>query len=464
MDALLKTTEIGRIPPGTDEEYTTAQDLLSWMGERFRRFGDIYRALIYGTNVYVTRDPQHAEHVLRESWQNYTKGLFSKRVAILLGNGLMSSEGTLWKKQRRMIQPAFHRNVVASLANVIVSSNRSLLTRWKEAARHHLQVNVTHDISSMVLEVTLRSIFGNDYQQVAEHFNVLSEDSSRDLKFAQAFRSLERIVLVIAADRRKSIQESNDLLSMLMAARDLSGQPMKDRQLANEIKTLIVAGHETTASTLNWVWYLLSGNPEAERRLWKEVDERATGDPTNLDRLDELPFARAAIEETMRMFPPGWLVTRKALRDDQLGEFFVPTGTEIYIPLYFIQRNPKLWEDPDSFDPDRFAPERSRNRHPFAMLPFSAGPRRCIGESLARVEMLIHVAMIAKNLRLKFVGIAPELDPAVNLRSKQDLRMEPELRSEKVAVDFGDVKSAKMPPSGELSRVANGPGVPAATR
>src|SRR5215469_3506992 len=136
------------------------------MSDQFRRYGDIYRAVIYGANVYVTRDPRHAEHVLRESWQYYTKGLFSKRVAILLGNGLMSSEGVLWKKQRRMIQPAFHRNVIEGLAKVIVSSNRSLLNKWKEAALHRIQVNVTHDISSMVLEVTLRSIFGNDYQQV----------------------------------------------------------------------------------------------------------------------------------------------------------------------------------------------------------------------------------------------------------------------------------------------------------
>ena len=433
MDVILKTTEIGRIPPGTDEENDGTQDLLSWMGEQFLRFGDIYRAVIYGANVYVTRDPQHAEHVLRENWQYYTKGLFSKRVAILLGNGLMSSEGTLWKKQRRMIQPAFHRNVVAGLAKVIASSNRSLLTKWKEAALQHIRLNVTHDVSSMVLEVTLRSIFGNDYLQVAEHFKVLSEESTRDLKFAQAFRSLEKIVFLLAAERRKKMREPNDLLSKLMAARDLSGQAMRDRQLVNEIKTLIVAGHETTASTLNWVWYLLSRNPGAEHRLWKEVDKRTPGDHTNLDGLDEYPFASEVIEETMRMFPPGWLVTRKALRDDQLGEFFVPAGTEIYIPLYFIQRNPKLWEDPDRFDPDRFTPERSKNRHPFAMLPFSAGPRRCIGESLARVEMLIHVATIAKNLRLKFVGSAPELDPAVNLRSKQDFLMEPELRSETAA-------------------------------
>ncbi|MBV8135208.1 MAG: cytochrome P450 [Deltaproteobacteria bacterium] len=403
------------------------------MSDRFRRYGDIYRAVIYGANVYVSRDPQHAEHVLRENWQCYTKGLFSKRVAILLGNGLMSSEGTLWKNQRRMIQPAFHRNVVAGLTKVIASSNRSLLKKWKEAALQHIQVNVTRDISSMILEVTLAAIFGNDYQQVAEHFNVLSEEPTRDLKFAQAFRSLQKIVFLIAAERRKKNPESNDLLSKLMTARDLSGQPMRDPQLVNEIKTLIVAGHETTASTLNWVWYLLSRNPEAQDRLWEEVDERTPGDATDLDRLDEYPFAREVIEETMRLFPPGWLVTRKALSDDQLGEFFVPAGTEIYIPLYFIQRNPKLWEDPDRFDPDRFTPERSKNRHPFAMLPFSAGPRRCIGESLARVEMLMHVVTIAKGLRLRFVGRAPELDPAVNLRNKHDFLMEPEVRSEPAA-------------------------------
>jgi cytochrome P450 len=428
MDALLKTTETERIPPGTDEEYSPTQDLLSWMGDRFRRFGDIYRAFIYGATVYVTRNPQHAEHVLREGWQYYSKGLFSKRVAILLGNGLMSSEGTLWKTQRRMIQPAFHRNVVATLAKVIALSSRSLLNKWEEAALRHTQVNVTRDTSSMVLEVTLRSIFGDDYKRVAENFNVLSEEPTRDLKFAQAFRSLEKVVFGLAEERRKRTPESNDLLCMLMAARDLNGQPMRDRQLVNEIKTLIVAGHETTASTLNWIWYLVSQYPEAERRLWKEVDERALDDLADVNHLNEFPFVREVIDETLRMFPPGWLVTRKALRDDRLGEFFVPAGTEIYIPIYFIQRNPKLWEDPDRFDPDRFAPERSKNQHPLAMLPFSAGPRRCIGDSLARTEMQIHVPMVAKHLRLKFVGTAPELDPAVNLRSKHDFLMEPELR------------------------------------
>jgi cytochrome P450 len=464
MDVLLKTTEIDRIPPGTDDECNPTQDILSWMDDQFRQLGDIYRTVIYGANVYVTRNPEHAEHVLRESWQNYSKGLFSKRVAILLGNGLMSSEGTLWKKQRRMIQPAFHRNVVASLAKVIASSNRSLLNKWEEAALQHTQVNVTRDTSAMVLEVTLRSIFSDDHQRVAEHFNVLSEEPTRDLKFAQAFRSLEKVVLLLAEERRKRIPE-NDLLGMLMAARDPSGEPMRDRQLVNEIKTLIVAGHETTASTLNWIWYLLSQSHEVEDRLWKEVDERALGDLADVNHLNEFPFVRQVIDETLRMFPAGWLVTRKALRDDQLGEFFVPAGTEIYIPIYFIQRNPKLWKDPDRFDPDRFAPERSKNRHPLAMLPFSAGPRRCVGDSLARVEMQIHVPMVAKHLRLRFVGTAPELDPAVNLRSKHDFLMEPELRFGLGRRFSPELRSPQKPrQSAELSGGTSWPEVPAGRR
>jgi cytochrome P450 len=425
------TTIRGRIPPGPTEKYSTTQELLSWMGDQFKRFGNTYKASIYGTNVYVVRDPQYAQHVLRENWQNYTKGQAIKRVALLLGNGLMVSEGEFWKTQRRMIQPAFHRKAIGALAKVITTSNLALLRRWQQAAHKKVSVNVTGDVSRMALEVMLISIFGANYEQVAPHFNILSEESARNMEFARVFGSLGKIVLQLAAQRRKEKIMSTDILGMLMEARDQrSGQAMPDRQLVNEIKTLIVAGHETTASTLNWTWYLLSQHPEVEEKLSSELDNLLGSKIPNVDDLPKLAYTRKVIDETLRLYPAGWLLTRRALKDDQLGDYFVPAGTEIYISPYFIHRHPDLWEDPDRFNPDRFAPEHSQGRPPLAMLPFSTGPRNCIGEFFARIEMQVHLLTIAKQLRLRFVErTQPELDVGVNLRSKHDFIMNPELKA-----------------------------------
>ena len=342
----MMNAERARIPPGPAEKYGTSENLLRWMADQFARFGDVFKASIYGTCVYASRDPQHAQHVLRESCHNYVKGRAIKRIAFLLGNGLMVSEGEFWKTQRRLIQPAFHRRSIDALAQTFRLPNVALLEKWQAAARKSVSVNVTRDVSGLVLEVVLKSVFGADYDKVAPHFNILSEESARNLEFAQGFRSLEKIVLELAAQRRKENITSTDTLGMLMEARDpKSGKAMSDRQMVSEIKTLIVAGHETTASTLSWIWYLLSQHPEAEKKLSKELNILLGGESPNLGDLVKFSYTRQIIDEAMRLYPAGWLLTRKAVKDDQLGDYFVPAGTEIYISPYFIQRHPDLWKD-----------------------------------------------------------------------------------------------------------------------
>jgi cytochrome P450 len=421
----------GRIPPGPIEAYSTSRELLSWMHGHFKRYGDIYKASVYGSSAYVISAPEYAQHILRTNWQNYTKGQEFKRVALLLGNGLVVSEGETWKRQRRMIQPAFHHDAIGALAGAIVTANAALLRTWEEAARRGERVNVTRDISLMVLEVTLTAIFGRDYGQVASHFSILSDEPARDLQFARAFRMLGNIVVEVAARRRAENTNATDILGMLMAARDRdSGQSMPDRQLVNEIMTLIVAGHETTASTLNWAWYLLSQHPDAEERLSSELGRLHAGAFPGLADLPKFAYTRQVVDEALRLYPAVWLISRRAREDDRLGGYFVPAGTEVYISPYFIQRHPDLWEAPERFDPDRFAPDRAQDRHPLAMLPFSAGPRSCIGEFLSRLEMQIHLMTIAKRLRLRYVETTPpELDAGVNLRSKHDFIMSPQIKA-----------------------------------
>jgi cytochrome P450 len=420
-----------RIPEGPKEKYNSDEDLLVWLGQNIEIYGDLFRASIYGADVYVVNAPQYADHVLLKNWQNYPKGQAIKRIALLLGNGLMVSKGALWMRQRRMMQPAFNRHALAPFAPIITAANERLLRKWEQAASTATHVNATRDISLMILEIVLRAIFGDDYDLVAPQFQVVSDEAARNLEFAIAFTSLGKIIVEIAANRRRQGRHSADFLGMLMQARDRdSGEGMSDSQLSKEIMTLIVAGHETTASTLNWVWYLLAKNPGVERKLAEELKRSPPGAIPRVEDLAGFPYARQVIEEALRIYPPGWLMTRRAIREDQLGEYFVPAGTEIYIAPYYMQRHPGLWTAPDAFDPDRFDPAALQDRPALAMLPFSVGPRNCIGEHLARMEMQLHLIIIGSRLRMRLVGAEPpSLAAGVNLLSAHDFIMSPELKT-----------------------------------
>jgi cytochrome P450 len=291
-------------------------------------------------------------------------------------------------------------------------------------------VNVTSDVSLAVLEVTLRAVFGHDYAVVAALFKILHDHRARNLGFAQTFANLGRIVVEVIERRRHEARESADILGVLMEARDQSGQAMPDGQLVREIKTIIVAGHETTASTLNLIWYLVSQNPDIERQLSAEIENLTSGNFPNIEDLSKYTYTRLVIDEALRLYPPGWLMTRRANDDDWLGQYFVPAGTEIYISPYIIQRHPSLWADPESFHPDRFRFTDVREKRSAAMLPFSAGPRNCIGELFARTEIQVLLMTVVSRVRLRYVEDGPpEFEAGVNLRSKHDFLMSPEIKA-----------------------------------
>ncbi len=412
------------VPTGPEPVWREPANLLDWMQRQFAAAGDIFQGSLFGVAAYITRDPEIAYHVLVENWRNYVKGTPNGRVAMLLGNGLMSSEGELWKCQRRMIQPAFHAEALAGLAPVIAGVNERLLAVWRRAAEKGEAVNVTRAASVAALEVILRFLFGADYEEVKTPFEILTREHARNLAFARSFRALAGTVRPLLARRRREAGRHGDALEVLMTARDPRGEAMPEPQLIDEALTLVVAGHETTASTLNWTWYLLAQHPEAEAALDAEfrvvgaAAENAAGG-----------YLRQVIEEVLRLYPPGWCIYRRALAEDRLGRYLAPAGMEVYISPYFIQRHPLLWPEPARFDPGRFRPELTAQRPRLAMMPFSAGPRNCIGERLARLEMAAHLALIASQLRLGMVGTAPlELEVGVNLRNRHDFLMRPELK------------------------------------
>ena len=434
------------LPPGPAEKFGSSDDLLQWLAVHRESYGDIYRASVVGRNVYVVSRPAYVDHVLRGNWENYARrGQVVKRISLLLGNGLIASNGSFWVSQRRMIQPAFTRTAVAGLLDVIKGVNEDLLAHWQRAALAGTAVNVTRDVSTAVLKITLLCIFGDDYDAVAEFCNVLAEDSARNMGFAQAFQPLGEMVVRIAMRRRRANAPGRDILGTLLQARDRDrGQPMSDVQLARETMTLIVAGHETTATALNWIWYLLSRHPGVEARLGEELHQRAgTGVPP-LETFRKLSYTVKVIDEALRLYPPLWLMTRHAINADRLGGYFVPAGTEIYISPYLIQHDPGLWQMPDRFDPDRVDNDpndadrtdaHAAERAPLSACPFGAGPRNCIGEFLARTEMQVHLMIIGRDLRLQYDDPRPaEMVAGMNLLSKGDFLMSPQLRS-KVAED-----------------------------
>ena len=397
-------------PPGPREplDITFNQDALPQLQAAFAQFGDAFRVYspVTQAHIYVFSHPDHVRRLLVDNHHNYTKGIGIERVGILLGKGIMVSEGELWRRQRRMLQPAFHRDMVARMVGHIRGANLELLEKWTACANNHQEINVTQDMSDVTLNIVLRSIFGADLESiVASHgsnpFALLTEETQRNLTFAYKFRALGKLIMDCVARRRAHNPERADLLASLMAARDRkSGEAMPDKQLLDEVMTLIVAGHETTASALNWMWYLLSQHPDVERRLHQEIDQLPAA-PATIDEVTALAYTRQVIEETLRLYPPGWLLTRRSIESDRIGGYTIAPKTDVFISPYLVHRHPAFWEDPERFDPGRFAASLSAQRNRFCYLPFALGPRACIGEHFAMVEMMLHTAMLARHIRLR---------------------------------------------------------------
>jgi len=426
-------------PPAASEplDISFESDALSVLERNFALHGDAFRMFspVLQRTVWVLSHPDHVRHVLVDRSANFAKGIGIDRVAILLGNGLMTSEGESWRTQRRLVQPSFHRNIIATWMPHLHAANAALAEKWTTAATAGAAVNVTQDMSEVTLEVVLRALFSDDLARLTSArgdnpFALLTDDTERNLAFAYKFRQLGALILDEVQRRRRDGVRHNDIVSQLIDARDRqTAAPMGDRQLLDEIMTLIVAGHETTASSLNWFWYLLASTPDVAARLRAEVDAGAV-DPPGYGDLEKLPFTRRAIDETLRLYPPGWLLTRRAIAADTVGGVSLPAKADVLISPYLVHRHPAHWPDPARFDPDRFLPEYNSGRNRFAYLPFGLGPRACIGEHLALVEMHTHVATLARRFDLELVpGQEIELEPQVNLRTRHPLRMIPRLRN-----------------------------------
>jgi len=427
------------IPPGPAEGFDVggSDEALARLKDYFARFGDIYRVFAPSRGVfnYVINHPDDIKRVLLTNHRNYTKGEGMDRVKILLGNGIMTSEGAFWRRQRRMMQPSFHRRVIDQFSTLIGEANEKYAKRWAEQSARGEPVNISLDTSEMTLEIVLKSIFGSDLERLAQQmgvnpFEVVAKHSNRDLKFAFQFRSLGKLVGELINQRRDAPEKHFDFLSMFMMTRDReTDAPMADKALIDEVLTLIVAGHETTAAALAWTWYLVSGHPDVAERLRAEADQSDADQVLGLGAAEAMSYTHQVLQESLRLYPPGWLLTRRSVDADELGGFAIAPRTDIFISPYMLHRHPAFWSNAEEFNPDRFADADANERHKFAYIPFAVGPRHCIGENIAMFEMLVHMRTMMRRFRLTRASNDPiELEAQINLRPRSNLMMTVETR------------------------------------
>ena len=388
-----------------------------------RDLGDVVRVDLAPQSFYLLSRPDHVRRVLQENPGNYTKG-YARAATALLGNGLVLNEGEPWLRQRRMMQPAFHRRRLAGFAETMVEETQEMLERWDTVASEGRPFDVAREMKDLTRSIVVRTMFGTAVvgaqgAKIGQAFDdVLAGIEVRALlpalfarlpipsnrRFERATRTLEKEVNRTIGERRRSGSEGDDLLGMLMSARDEeTGEPMGDRQLRDEVLTIYLAGHETTANALSWVWYLLSKSPEAARNVREEVARVLGGRYPGLEDLPRLVRTRMVVDETLRLYPPAWFFMRTAVESDSFGEHRIPAGSLLMLSPYVTHRRSDLWENPEGFDPERFAPEREKGRPRYSYYPFGGGPRQCIGNNFALMEATLIVAAVAQDYRLDLV-------------------------------------------------------------
>jgi len=406
--------------------------------------GPVCYTRLLGKRIYFVNDADYVKRILLDNVDNYPKSVtYRNNLRPFLGDGLLISEGEFWKRQRRLAQPAFHLRRLKALAGAMAEASSAMTADWE----HGRVIDVMAAMNAVTMDIVARTLFGadvsGDIAEVAEAMAVLQEETGRvgpaaffelpeflvrrrGRRFHEAVATLDRIVLRIVAERRKSAEPRDDLLSMLLEARDeATGQGMTDRQLRDELVTLFLAGHETTAIALTWTFHLLAQTPRAEATLHKEVDE-VLGERAApaFDDLEKIPYARMVAEEAMRLYPPAYVFSRRAAADDRLGPYRIPKGAHIVISPYAIHRRPDYWPEPDAFWPERFAPGARADRPKLAYLPFGGGPRVCIGNAFAMMEHAIVLATVVHRWQLEAIpGREVRTEPRITLRPKGGLPM-----------------------------------------
>jgi cytochrome P450 len=403
-----------------------------------REFGGHVRFRIGPQRFVLVTDPASAHKILVDNAKSYDKQTRGyARLRLLLGNGLLTSDGAFWLRQRRIAQPAFHRDRIAGFADTMIRMTDDMLAKWSEAAREGHAVDVAQEMMALTLRIVGVTLLSTDVGEKANEVGpalTLALQRSEQLitemvpfadkwptrenrAYWQARDTLNRVVHEIIAARRSG-EERADLLSMLMAARDdETGEQMDDGQLRDEIMTMFLAGHETTANLLTWTLYLLDQHQDVAQKVADEVQAVAPDRAFSMRDLGQAPLLRAVIDESLRLYPPAWMVARNSTEESELGGYRIPKGTYHLISIFGIHRLPSLWQDAEAFKPERFLDDGAKKVPPGSYIPFIEGPRMCIGKSFALMEAQLLLAAIVRRFVVDRTSKEPiPLHPAITLR------------------------------------------------
>ena len=429
---------IGNMPLATRAPLST---FLSWAQE----FGDIFYYRAIWLHVYFLNHPDLIEAVLVENSRNVLKDRVIRNSRWFLGEGLLTNEGESWLRQRRLLQPAFHRARIASYATIMVELTNQMLGEWRAGE--------TRDVHAEMMQLTLRIVVRCLFQveareigKITSAMNVLMRNASGVrmlfppvarylptpimIAVRRAVQELDETVYRIIAERRAAKSDAGDLVSMLVRARDEDGSGMSDRQLRDEVLTFLLAGHETTALVLSWTWHLLAGHREIEEKLHAELEQALGARAADLSDLAALPYAERVIKESMRLYPPAWSLARTVAADLNLGGYRIPAGANVVMSQWIMHRDARYFPAPEAFDPDRWLPERTEKLPRFAYFPFGGGPRQCIGASFAMMEATLVLVTVAQRFRLRSLpGATVEPVPGFTLRPRNGIRMRLEART-----------------------------------
>ena len=442
-------------PPGPRARFpgqfllAMGRDPLGFLAELQREHGDVARFRMAGREFVLLSDPDAVREVLVTDQRSYGRGYRYRTLKLLLGEGLLTSEGEFHLRQRRLAQPAFHRDRIARYAEAMGAAAERWDVRWQARAGDATPVDMADEMAKLALTIVSETLFGADVKREADavsHALDVALHSATPAfaalgrwalhlpipaarRFRRARADLDAVIYRLIAERRASGTDHGDLLSMLLLATDAEDGDgrtvrMTDRQLRVEAMTLFLAGHETTANLLAWTWYLLALHPEIAERLRDSLAAALDGRTPAMDDVPRLGYARQVLSEALRLYPPAWALGRIAIERRTFGGYTVPAGAGVLLSPYLVQRDARWWPEPKRFDPERWAPGAGAERHKFAFFPFGAGTRICIGEQFAWTEALIVLATLAPRWAPTLApGARVEPEPIITLRPRHGIPM-----------------------------------------
>lgn len=436
----------GRLFLGNTLDYMS--DSLGFLTRIARQYGDIVKIRLGLSTYYVLNHPSLVEETLRSHASDVIKDRMTRMIIPILGQGLVTSEGSFWKRQRKLAMPAFQRGAIERYGAVMVDHSLKLRDSWRDGQ----PCDIHEDMMALTLGIVAKTLFdaevGEESRDVGHCVEVMMTWYMNPMKFFKfrewlpnrenrefkaAVARLDEILYGIIRRRRASGEDPGDLLSHLLAAQDDEGIGMTDRQLRDECVTLFLAGHETTALTLTYAFYLLARNPDAEAKLLQELDEVLAGRAPTAADVPRLRYADWVVKESMRLYPPAWAIAREAIEDFEIGGYPIKKGTQLLISQWVLHRDPRWFDDPEAFRPERWENDLIRRLPKGAYIPFGDGPRVCIGNHFAMMEAILLLATLAQRHRLESLeGETLELSASITLRPRSGTRMIVRAREEAV--------------------------------